>query len=108
MYDEAIECYSQALQINDASNSFVLFPREVHESTFEQWFLVALIYTFCAVRAHLFICCAVSGNYERGHQVLKEGLPLVQAHSDSEDLLSVICKSYIHTCTYLYTGFLCR
>ena len=108
MWDEAIECFSQVIQINDASNSDVLLPHEAFESTFEQWFLVALIYTFCAVRAHLFTFCTNSGNFELGHQVLKEGLLIVQAHSDSENLLSVACKSYIHTYTYLYTGFVCR
>ena len=97
MFDEAIECFSQVIQIND--NSIVL-PHEVEESTFEQWFLVALIYTFCAVRAHLFTCCTHSGNFELGHQVFKEGLPIV--HSDSEDLLSVACKSYIHTYIHIH------
>ncbi|XP_065826141.1 uncharacterized protein [Oscarella lobularis] len=69
MFDEAIEYFSQVI---NASNSFFLFPYEVEE-----------------IRVHLFTCCARSGNFELGHQVLKEGLPIVQAHCDSEDLLSV-------------------
>ena len=37
----------------------------------KQLFLVALIYTFCAVRAHLFTGCACLGNFELRHHVLK-------------------------------------